>query len=98
MTLKITKQPDKIIITPEGSYTDFGELVNDIELSMNDLQIHFSGMDGWTYLYDANTNMVGKLDDYGFNRLDELYNGHAVIVEMVENYKSYEGYEWNEEQ
>ena len=95
--LRIHKIDGKVIITPSVKTKDIAELLNDIQFSFNDLQVHLSGEDGWTYLYDANTDTVGMLDNYGVDLLQELMDGKKVEVSMNENSSIYEEYEWNTE-
>lgn len=56
-----------------------------------------SSIDGWSYWYDRNSDLVYHINDHHFNRMSELRDMGKAQAYPHENFREYyEGYEWNE--
>ena len=103
----IEKPGNKLIIKLEDS--DVGktwqDLTEDDVFFYADLEWHVSSVDLWEYIYDANRDLVFRVNGYGWNKIDELFENYEVEMEGLPNTKEDWGpgengdelvYEWNE--
>ncbi len=67
------------------------------EMEDDEIEHIVSSIDGWTYLYDRNSDIVYHVDDHYFNRIRDLRDmGRAQLCPYENSYEHYNGYEWNE--
>lgn len=95
--MKIEKFDNGMLkIEPEGERTFYDIAMSD-DLFWKDLSLYHSCMDGWTYLYDANRNLVYPMNDYGYDLIRDLIKGKSIEVMGKDNDSDYSDYEWNGE-
>jgi hypothetical protein len=96
MEFEVSIENDELNIVPSGELND--KFIEDLaeELFWHDAELIQSHMDGWWYVVHMNTDNVFPMDDYGYNLLENLKKGEAIMVAGRSNHDDYEEYEWNE--
>lgn len=91
----IVRKTNNSIILELENEKSFYELIETDALFWNDLYFYHSSQDGWQYLYDANQDKVYPIDDYQFNRFNDLLSEGHTEIKSVPNDDTYSDYEWN---
>ena len=94
----LTKEEDTLTIKLEDE--DKGktayDIITDDEFFWKDLTFCSSNVDGWEFLFDANRNLVFRMNDYGWDWFTDLIRDREITLYGMPNDENFEGYEWTE--